>query len=352
MENVLIVEDDDIIRKALAMGLSGKNYHVDAAGDVASAIAMGTAHEYDILISDLNLPDGNGIDVIKAVKEVFPETIPIVITGQGNMESSINAIRSDVSDYINKPVSLATIESTILRLIKQRHQRIQRLKCMIEGKDGDEAELDWLSMETKEAPHIKTVMMPLNEQNSSISFSNAMRHFGQAARGYSLSTLVNECLAIFTEVFQNKKIRVILDMDDGDITLTEEFLNIEQVIINILQNAVEAMEASEKKELYLDGSIEKHGLLYLSIRDTGCGIPLEHQGTIFSPFFTTKSKATGLGLSAADQIVSSMGGTISIASDIDHGATFILELPVVQQNSDNTRKYKTKEYKSSTLTYN
>jgi signal transduction histidine kinase len=102
--------------------------------------------------------------------------------------------------------------------------------------------------------------------------------------------------------------------------------------MNILVNAVQAMQ--EKGTLTIvtrphtaDRSVE------VSIADTGCGIPADKIGQVFDPFFTTKAsgQGTGLGLSIAYGIVTSHGGTISVASDAGKGTTFTVRMPVAAE---------------------
>jgi len=128
MERILVVEDEAPIRKALQMGLTSKDYSVDLASDGASGILLGREKNYDILITDLCLPDINGIEVIEKIKHSLPEIIPIVITGRGDMQSSLEAIRVEVSDYLEKPLSLSSIKTSIARGIKRRSAKREAIE--------------------------------------------------------------------------------------------------------------------------------------------------------------------------------------------------------------------------------
>ncbi len=77
--------------------------------------------------------------------------------------------------------------------------------------------------------------------------------------------------------------------------------------------------------------------LQVEIRDTGSGIPEEHIENIFTPFFTTKNKGSGLGLSISHQIIQEHGGTINVESRVGEGSSFFINLPVSQDRNDRER---------------
>ncbi len=107
---------------------------------------------------------------------------------------------------------------------------------------------------------------------------------------------------------------------------------LQQVFMNILMNAVQAMREKGTLTVATRRNPEDHGV-EVSISDTGCGIPHEMLGQVFDPFFTTKAsgQGTGLGLSIAYGIVTSHGGTISAESEVGRGTTFTVRMPVVQE---------------------
>ena len=120
MERILVIDDEASICKALKIGLASENFEIDMARDGQSGIRLGQEHAYDILIADLSLPDINGFEVIKKIKYSSPEIIPIIITGNGSMKSTLEALRLEVSDYLEKPLSLAAVKTAIARGLKKR----------------------------------------------------------------------------------------------------------------------------------------------------------------------------------------------------------------------------------------
>jgi signal transduction histidine kinase len=100
-----------------------------------------------------------------------------------------------------------------------------------------------------------------------------------------------------------------------------------QALLNLVRNAREAMPSGGK--LRVEVAAGGAGQVRMSIVDTGSGIPAEHLGKIFDPFFSTKEKGTGLGLALVQQILAEHGGRIEVASPPGGGTTFTLTLPAL-----------------------
>ncbi len=100
-----------------------------------------------------------------------------------------------------------------------------------------------------------------------------------------------------------------------------------RALTNLINNAIQAMPAGGKLEV---GGYQEKGSVYLTIADTGTGIPEEIKGKIFTPMFTTKAKGQGLGLAVVKRLVEAQGGSIRFESKVGEGTKFIIELPVEQ----------------------
>ncbi|CAB1083100.1 diguanylate cyclase/phosphodiesterase (GGDEF & EAL domains) with PAS/PAC sensor(s) [Olavius algarvensis Delta 1 endosymbiont] len=125
MERILVIDDEASIRKALSIGLACDDFEIDLASDGRSGIQLGQNQIYDILIADLSLPDMDGLEVIEKIKFSSPDIIPIIITGNGSLQSSLEALRLEVNDYLEKPLSLKSVKDAIARGLKKR-ERMRR----------------------------------------------------------------------------------------------------------------------------------------------------------------------------------------------------------------------------------
>ena len=106
-----------------------------------------------------------------------------------------------------------------------------------------------------------------------------------------------------------------------------DFSQLQQVFINLAVNAFQAMSANG--ELTIRSSLSDDGYVRVSFQDTGCGIPPENMGELFTPFFTTKRevKGVGLGLSVSYGIIERHGSRIEVQSEVGKGSTFTVYLP-------------------------
>ncbi len=132
-------------------------------------------------------------------------------------------------------------------------------------------------------------------------------------------------------VWNELKYKATVKKEYGDIPLTKcNPGQLNQVFMNILVNAAHAIE--KQGEITMK-TWHDNGYIYISISDTGCGIPADKIDRIFEPFFTTKEvgKGTGLGLSIAYDIVKKHNGDIIVESEVGKGTTFTVKVPVVEK---------------------
>jgi PAS domain S-box-containing protein len=116
---LLLVEDDDDTRDALAQLLKGRGYAVTATGTVSEAIEAGTTEKFDLLLCDLGLPDGNGSDVIRYLKK--KSALPaIAFTGFGQEEDVASALAAGFDSHITKPIKIQVLHETILKTLARK----------------------------------------------------------------------------------------------------------------------------------------------------------------------------------------------------------------------------------------
>ena len=101
--SILLVDDDPIITAGTGSDLEEKGYAVTTAESGEKAIELLNTSFFDLVITDLVMTPINGMEVLKKSKEIHPETMVIILTGYGNMNSAIDALRMDADDYLLKP---------------------------------------------------------------------------------------------------------------------------------------------------------------------------------------------------------------------------------------------------------
>ncbi len=156
-----------------------------------------------------------------------------------------------------------------------------------------------------------------------------------------LNYLIEQSLSLIRDQSLFINLEIVKKLADEEMLIKVDRSQFNQVIINLVINAIDAMERKGTLTLrtYCDkgkkrgvGKRGAAGFAYIEVSDTGCGIPAENLTRIFDPFFTTKDlgKGTGLGLSTVYGIVHENGGTIWVKETSQAGTTFMLELPLSQ----------------------
>jgi DNA-binding NtrC family response regulator len=117
-QSILIVDDEELIRRSLRMALEGAGYEVDTASSGAEALARLETDPPDCAVIDLRLGDVSGIDVVRTAREQIPELKAIVITAHGDVDSAVAALRLGAFDFIRKPFDLEEVISSVRNALR------------------------------------------------------------------------------------------------------------------------------------------------------------------------------------------------------------------------------------------
>jgi two-component system, LuxR family, sensor kinase FixL len=148
-------------------------------------------------------------------------------------------------------------------------------------------------------------------------------------RVQSLNKLVEEALALALVGARQRGVRTALELDDGSPPVLVDHVQIQQVVLNLVRNAIEAMEQVERRELTIGTrTIVEQGIAEIIVADTGPGIAPELADRVFQPFVTTKETGMGLGLSICREIVEAHHGRLTTAPAPSGGAEFRVILPI------------------------
>lgn len=113
ISRILIVDDELLIREFLCETLRRKRYDVHTADNVKAGFAMLKEQQFDLVITDMKMPDGTGMDILRRVKELAPETLVVIVTAFGSIENAVDAMRLGAFNYLIKPFSPDTMEAVI-----------------------------------------------------------------------------------------------------------------------------------------------------------------------------------------------------------------------------------------------
>jgi len=120
---ILVVDDEDYMREIVRQALEGAGFQVEEAATGGAALEMMRRYPYDVIVTDLRLPGANGEKLLQEALTIFPETIVIIMTGYGNIQTAVDAIRQGAYDYLPKPFQL---DEMVMRVEKGLQDR--RLK--------------------------------------------------------------------------------------------------------------------------------------------------------------------------------------------------------------------------------
>ena len=180
---------------------------------------------------------------------------------------------------------------------------------------------------------VRELRHALQQVGKATEIISHLRTFGRAApvsrEPIPLRQVIERALSLMRQQLRLREIEVTVDLGREEPVVVGNPIQLEQVFINLLTNARDAMADSPRKAIRISGSVGP-AIVEVAFADTGDGIPPGLERRIFDPFFTTKEvgKGTGLGLSITYGIINEHGGTISVVSPPGEGATFLIQLPL------------------------
>ena len=133
---LLIAEDEQLLRVSMADALRKEGWTVDIAVDGPKAVALFEQQNHEVVVTDLVMPGLDGMELLRRVKALQPDTTVILITAHGSVDKAVDAMRLGAADFITKPFSLAQL---LLRLekvcsVRLLHQQNVRLQEQLEGR--------------------------------------------------------------------------------------------------------------------------------------------------------------------------------------------------------------------------
>ena len=137
---ILVVEDEESLRRVTTAQLETCGYHTVAAADVGEALEVLHKHVFDLVLTDLNLPGESGLDLLKEIRLEYPETVVVLVTAFGSIETAVEAIRHGAYDYLTKPVHPDELKAVVKRVLERQQllEEVQQLRSAVNQKYGFE----------------------------------------------------------------------------------------------------------------------------------------------------------------------------------------------------------------------
>ncbi|WP_445219685.1 PAS domain S-box protein [Bradyrhizobium sp. Pa8] len=241
-------------------------------------------------------------------------------------EQELRKAQADLA-HVTRVTTLGELTASIA------HEVNQPLAAIVSNAD---ACLGWIRRET---PDVSAARRSLGWIiDDAIRASEVIRRVRSLARKgdiemvpLDINDVVNEAIALLTRELVNHQVTLRTELAPTLPTILGDRVQLQQVIINLVMNGIEAMQAVDDRtrELAIQSSRDDMGRVQLSVTDCGVGITEDDRVRILDPFFTTKSSGLGMGLAICRSIIEAHGGRLSIVRKQEPGATFRFALPVV-----------------------
>ena len=366
---VLLLEDDPVdvlfLKEVLKKSSVGQFSltHVTRLGQLEKVLESPAKH--DIIITDLGLPDVQGLDTYRQVRLRAPNLPVIVLTGDLDESVGIRAVNEGAQDYLVKgQVSGNGIARAIRYAIdrsdfEQRLRHSQRLEAVGRLAGGIahdfnnvltivQGEASLIAEGALSAQEIIAASQQILEATErATSLTRQLLTFGRRQRVQLENLDLNEVLRGFLRIIKGiigEKVSLEIDLCTEELIVQADWGMLEQLLFNLCANSRDAMP--EGGNLFLSSSLKRFGLRGVSetrssercdfaclvVRDTGTGIEPGSVSRIFDPFFTTKDigKGTGLGLATVYSIVQQHQGRINVQSDLGEGTEFEILIPLIR----------------------
>ena len=186
----------------------------------------------------------------------------------------------------------------------------------------------------------KTTLKQIHEQAVRAGeIMRGIRHFVQrsepTAAPAHINGIVREAVDLVAVELRTNEVELTLELEDGLPQVLADAIEIEQVVLNLVTNGIEAMMESEagQRQLAIATSMTGGDTIEVAVRDAGPGLPADQMDKAFEPFHSTKPNGMGMGLSISRTIIEAHGGRLWAEPDSGHGATFRLTLPVLHEGT-------------------
>jgi C4-dicarboxylate-specific signal transduction histidine kinase len=161
----------------------------------------------------------------------------------------------------------------------------------------------------------------------------------QARNPIEINTLIFTVLAFVRHELHKHGVELRTELDESLPALEGDRIQLQQVVLNLVMNGIEAMQSVAPRILSIRSCVSKPNFVHVAVEDTGTGIDPSYRDNIFNPMFTTKERGMGIGLSICHSIIESHNGRIWVTRGSDKGSIFQFELPTNVDQGDQVRQH-------------
>ena len=373
-KKILIVDDEKDIREVVHLSLSDMGYQVLEAEDGDEALRIFREAQPSIVLTDIKMPNMDGIELLQKIKLENPETEVVMITGHGDMDLAIKSLKYKATDFITKPINVNVLEIALQRVCdkivtrQQLREYTESLERLIREKTELQDHLSSLGMMISSISHgIKGLLTGLDGGMYLLEKGFSQKSQDQITEGWEVvKQMVERIRKMVLDILYYAKERDLrweridalsfaeevakvvepkirsggiefeknLDSKIGEFEINAGYVH--SALLNILDNAVDACTkdtSKQKHTITLKVKQDDRHIIF-DVADNGLGMDSDTSGKIFTPFFSLKGeKGTGLGLFISNKIIDQHGGEIIVKSKLGQGTLFRIKIPKMQSES-------------------
>jgi two-component system, sensor histidine kinase and response regulator len=354
---LLIVDDEAAHRRALCETLQAEGYVTASFASAQQALANLCRGEHDLLLTDLMMPEMNGIEFVRAARRIDPDLAALVMTGEASMDAAVEALRAGALDFIVKPFQSNMALPSIARALVIHRRDRQRSEELLAANEA-------LGSFSHSVSH--DLRAPLRAIDSLVQImeEDYGERLGEEGRGV-LSVIHDGChrmdllicgLLAFSESTRQPLDRSAIDMTSLARTALSEAMSVHsgpdpaveiatlpastgdvtlmrQVWSNLIGNALKFSSKRAQPKIQISGHTRGHETVY-QVDDNGSGFDMKRAHRLFGVFQRLhKSEdfsGAGVGLAIARRIIVRHGGRIWAQGTPEVGASFQFTLPIVE----------------------
>ena len=376
---ILIVDDEDGIQKGCRRVLAEHGFHLEAACTIKEGLQKIQDSSFDLVLLDVMLPDGKGIDIIPRLHERDPDLVCVVMTGYATVELAVQAMQAGAYNFITKPFSAELLLLAVNQGLEKRQlsRDVKRLKSFEHDVSqlwtvakGELAGFDQFNKDAIGPAAFRLTIahefrapitallsflillrkgyVPPDQQEKVIdnaiergqdmldlvddlmNLSSAKEDLSPANRTlHNLSDDLEKVVPSLKAQAEEKGIAFTLEIHNKPVVNTNPVL-MDQLWTNLISNAIKYTLPGGSVQVQLE---EQNGWAVGTVKDTGIGMSAKEQELIFHEFYRApKAKemerhGTGLGLSFVRRIIDGYGGRIAVESETGKGSCFQFRLP-------------------------
>lgn len=370
-KQLLLVDDEEAVRGVWQRYLERWGYAYDIAATGNEGLDMARRVGYQIVITDLAMPDLPGQTLLTTLKQEQPELAIIVVTGHGTVEVAVEIMKAGAYDFITKPINFVHAELVIKNCLEQLQAqretlRLRRLAADLEalndlkekfiaitnhelrtpvgvirnvaemleqGVDNDGDLQLLVDMLGRSSNQLAEIVAQMHE----ISHVKSDRLHLQRSR-FNLAALCQEVVGEYWLVLQQRRMRLTWSIPD-ELSIQADRVKLKKVLRELVQNAIKF--TADEGHIAIEAQPDSDQRVRLTVADTGVGIPEDSLDRIFELFYEVGDAlhhhssgadflggGMGVGLSIVNDIVAAHQGTVEVASSVGQGSTFTVTLPL------------------------